>query len=156
MRMKMKFRRMLTITVSAMLICSMLSGCVKKEDATTKPADTQAAEEDHLFSEGVDTPIEVTGYNQFTGADASCFLKAGDKVAVISPSSLPTRAQADATIDGLKKWGYVPVEGKYVCTADRTFGSLSQKRKNRLSDSVTSQPVIPPGPEQEFLPYMHP
>ena len=55
MRIKMKFRRMLAITVSTMLICSMLSGCMKKEEVATEPADTQTAEEARLFSEGVDT-----------------------------------------------------------------------------------------------------
>lgn len=134
MRIKMKFRRMLAITVSTMLICSMLSGCMKKEEASMETADTQTAEETRLFSEGVDTSIEVTGYHKFTGADASCFLKAGDKVAVISPSSLPTRAQADATINGLKEWGYVPVEGKYVCTADRTLDNCREDLEWALSD----------------------
>ena len=133
-RTKMKFRRMLAITVSTMLICNMLSGCMKKEEVATEPADTQTAEETRLFSEGVDTSIEVTGYHKFTGADASCFLKAGDKVAVISPSSLPTRAQADSTINGLKEWGYVPVEGKYVCTVDRTLDNCREDLEWALSD----------------------
>ena len=134
MRMRMKFRKGIAITVSAMLICSMLSGCAKKEESTTASADTQAVEDEKLFSEGVDTPIEVMGFKQYKGADAGCFLKAGDKVAVISPSSLPTREQADATINGLKEWGYIPVEGKYVCTVDRTLDNCREDLEWALSD----------------------
>ena len=72
-------------------------------------------------SEGVDTKCEITGYEPYQGQVGSYFLSEGDKVAVISPSQLPTRAQADATVEGLKKWGFVPVEGKYVCPPVRTL-----------------------------------
>ena len=134
MRMKMMLRRILTVTVSAALICTMLSGCMKNEEVSTEPAETQAAGEENLFSEGVDTPIEVTGYQKFAGTDAACFLQAGDKVAVISPSSLPTREQTDATIKGLTEWGYIPVEGKYVCTVDRTLDNCREDLEWALSD----------------------
>lgn len=134
MRMKMKFRRILAVTVSAILICSMLSGCSKKEDDTQSSTDTEINIEDYLFTEGADTPIEVTGYKKYSGADAERFLQAGDKVAVISPSSLPSRAQADAAINGLKEWGYVPVEGKYVCTVDRTLDNCREDLEWALSD----------------------
>lgn len=129
-----KFGKRLTVAVSVILICSFFSGCIKNAEGTEESADTQAAEEGKRFSEGVDTPIEVTGYDTFKGADADCFLKAGDKVAVISPSSLPTRAQTDATINGLKEWGYVPVEGKYVCTVDRTLDNCREDLEWALSD----------------------
>ena len=134
MRMIIGTRRRLVMAVSAMLICSMLSGCVTKEESTTVAADTPAVEEKNLFSEGVDTPIEVTGYKKFTGAGAESFLKAGDTVAVISPSSLPTREQTDATIKGLTEWGYIPVEGKYVCTVDRTLDNCREDLEWALSD----------------------
>ena len=134
MQTKMKFRKILAVTVSAALVCGMLSGCMRKEEKAAEPADTQAEGEARLFSEGVDTVIEITGFKKYTGADAECFLKAGDKVAVISPSSLPTREQADATIRGLTEWGYVPVEGKYVCTVDRTLDNCREDLEWALSD----------------------
>ena len=134
MRMRREFRKSLTITVSAMLFCALFSGCVKTEESTEAPTEAQAVEEKHLITEGVDTPIEVSGYAKLTGPDADCFLKAGDKVAVISPSSLPSRAQTDATIEGLKEWGYVPVEGKYVCTVDRTLGNCREDLEWALKD----------------------
>ena len=133
--MRMKLRKKLLFTVSAMMICGMLSGCMSKEESTTASADTPAVSEKKLFSEGVDTPIEVTGYKKYTGDDAPNFLTAGDKVAVISPSSLPTREQTDATIKGLTEWGYVPVEEKYVCTVDRTLDNCREDLEWALSDS---------------------
>ena len=49
------------------------------------------------------------------------FLKTGDKIAVISPSALPSKEQVDATVKGLKSWGYVPVMGKFVYGAVRSL-----------------------------------
>ena len=132
--MRMKLRKRLMFTISALLVCGMLSGCTSKEESTTAIEDTQTAGEEKLFSEGVDTPIEVTGYKKYTGADAPNFLKTGDKVAVVSPSSLPAREQTDATIKGLTEWGYVPVEGKYVCTVDRTLDNCREDLEWALSD----------------------
>ena len=94
--------------VMALLLLTMFSGCVKAPEAPEEATEAQAATETELFSEGVDTPIEVLEYESFTGKDKECFLKEGDKVAVISPSSLPSRSQADAVIQGLSEWGYVP------------------------------------------------
>ena len=42
-------------------------------------------------------------------------------MAVISPSATPSQAQVDATVAGLEAWGYVPVQGKYVCVKTRTL-----------------------------------
>lgn len=129
-----KYRIRLKIAVSFMLIFSFCSGCIKNVDGTEGSTDTQVSEDEKQFSEGVDTPIEVTGFKVFQGADADCFLKTGDKIAVISPSSLPTRAQTDAVISGLEGWGYVPVEGKYVCTMDRTLDNCREDLEWALSD----------------------
>ena len=122
----------------ALLLLTMFSGCVKApkatEEATEEVTEAQAATETELFSEGVDTPIEVLEYESFTGKDKECFLKEGDKVAVISPASLPSRSQADAVIQGLSEWGYVPVEGKYVCTVDRTLDNCREDLEWALSD----------------------
>ena len=85
-------------------------------------------------SEGVDTKCEITGYERYQGPFESYFLSEGDKVAVISPSQLPTQAQADATVEGLKKWGFVPVEGKYVCPPVRTLDEQLEDLEWALND----------------------
>lgn len=117
-------RSKITITALALAACLALAGCGKentvKEEANSMSEKAASAEANHI-NEGDDTPIEVTAYSRYTGPNADIFLKEGDKVAVISPSALPTREQADAAIEGLKTWGYVPVEGKYVCKEDRTL-----------------------------------
>ncbi len=74
-------------------------------------------------AEGTDTECIITGYTDLTG-DGSYFPKQGDKVAVISPSALPSRKQTDATIKGLDDWGFEAVEGKYVCPEERTLDEL--------------------------------
>ncbi len=93
-----------------------------------------AAQENALVSEGVDTKCEITGYAPRQGAPDSYFLNEGDKVAVISPSAIPSRAQVDATIEGLKKWGYVPVEGKHVCPSVRTIDDILEDLQWALND----------------------
>ena len=65
------------------------------------------------------------------------FLKKGDHIAVIAPSALPGKEQLDATIDGLKKWGYVPVEGKYVSVKKRTLENCLEDLKWALEDPDT-------------------
>ncbi len=95
---------------------------------------TFGAEDDAYVSEGVDTKCEIIGYAPYQGAPDSYFLKEGDKVAVISPSAIPSQAQVDATVEGLKKWGYVPVEGKYVCPSVRTLEELLDDVRWALSD----------------------
>ena len=76
------------------------------------------------LSEGVDTICEIAGYTDYQGEHDSYFLSEGDKIAVISPSALPSREQVDATIKGLQEWGFEPVEGKYVCPETRTLDEL--------------------------------
>ena len=93
--------------------------------------------EEKTISEGVDTKCEITGYHDYEGRYSSLFLKKGDKVAVISPSALPTKEQKDATIKGLKKWGYVPVEGKYVCVKKRTLENCLEDLEWALKDPQT-------------------
>ena len=76
------------------------------------------------YSEGVNARCEITGYHRYQGENSGCFLSKGDKVAVISPSELPTRKRVDATVNGLRAWGFVPVTGKYVCPQTRTLDEL--------------------------------
>ena len=84
--------------------------------------------------EGVDTKCEITGYTDFTNIYSSYFLKEGDKVAVISPSALPTKEQTEAVVEGLKKWGYIPVEGKYTCVEERTLENCLEDLNRALED----------------------
>ena len=69
---------------------------------------------------------EITGYTHYSGEAQSYFLSRGDRIAVISPSSLPTREQADATVDGLRSWGFVAVEGRSVCPETRTLKDCAE------------------------------
>ena len=86
-------------------------------------------------SEGVDTKCEITGYSSYKGGDGSYFLSEGDKVAVISPSALPSRKQVDATIEGIKKWGFIPIEGKYICPESRTLDETIEDLEWALNDT---------------------
>ena len=86
------------------------------------------------IDEGVDTECMVTGYKSIPANERSYFLEEGDKIAVISPSALPSRKQVDATIEGLKDWGFEPVEGKYVCPQTRTIDELIEDFEWALSD----------------------
>lgn len=73
------------------------------------------------LDEGVDTGIEISGFTPFRGDPSFRFLSAGDKVAVLSPSALSGREQADAVVEGLRSWGFEPVEGKHVCDETSTL-----------------------------------
>ena len=102
--------------------------------ATQDPAseETEAYAEETM-SEGTDTPCEVRS-TQYTGSFSSMFLSEGDTVAVISPSSLPSRKQVDAVVNGLKEWGYIPVEGKHVCEETRTLEDCKEDLLWALED----------------------
>ena len=86
------------------------------------------------FDEGVDTPITITGYTKYSGAPEDYFLSPGDKVAVISPSGLPGREQTDLTLEGLRAWGFEPVEGKHVCPETRTLEDCLEDLRWALED----------------------
>ena len=83
-------------------------------------ADQDEAKEPAAVSESVDTPVKITGYTDF-GKGVQYFLKEGDKIAVITPSSIPDEEMIEDTMNGLKDWGYVPVKGKYVSVEERTL-----------------------------------
>lgn len=124
---KTKNRMRLMSAIIGIFIVALLTACAqqpaKQADITeTKsPAESPEVQPSTLPDEGVDTEILITGYTEYSGANKEMFLREGDKVAVISPSATPTREQTDATIEGLKKCGYVPVEGKYACVEGRTL-----------------------------------
>ena len=96
-------------------------------DDLLKPAEAQ------LLSEGEDTRCEVE-YRAYRGKHGSMFLSKGDKIAVISPSALPSQEQVKAVVTGLKKWGYEPVEGKYVCVETRTLDDICRDLEWALKD----------------------
>ena len=119
----MKTERTRILLLAALLILGFaLTGCA------------QSGEEDKYTSEGEDTALEITGYSPYQGESRRCFLSEGDKVAVISPSELPSREQVDATMKGLAEWGFVPVEGSYVCPETRTLDEQIDDLVWALSD----------------------
>ena len=95
--------------------------------------DAEEPSEAQFFTEGENTKCEVS-YQPYSGFHEDLFLKEGDMIAVISPSTLPTREQADAVINGLKAWGYEPVEGKYVCVENRTLAEVTEDLEWALED----------------------
>ena len=117
----------LLLTLLMILCIFALASCGSSDDS----------DEEKTVSEGTETKCEVTGYHDQAAENASMFLKKGDKIAVISPSALPTEEQKDATIEGLKKWGYVPVEGKYVCVKERTLKNCLEDLEWALTDPQT-------------------
>ncbi len=114
-------RRVLCFLIALLLLGVSAAGCTQSTERVSVPPQGE------YTSEGEDTTFEITGYHRYQGEHSACFLSEGDRVAVISPSELPTREQVDATLQGLEEWGFVPVEGKYVCPATRT---LDQQRRD--------------------------
>ena len=88
--------------------------------------------QDELLSQGADTSITIKGYTDFHNAFR--FLEEGDKVAVISPSALPSQKQFETTMEGLREWGYIPIEGKYVCCEGRTLDNCIEDLMWALED----------------------
>lgn len=111
------------ITCLVLMMCAaFLVSCASKKD------------DSDLVSEGVDTPVTVTGYMALRDGSSSYFLKEGDQIAVIAPSALPGKAKTEETVEGLKKWGYVPVEGKYVSVEERTLENCIEDLEWALTD----------------------
>ncbi len=105
------------VLLACMLLVLVLAcgACAAGDQGASVPEDMPTT-----MSEGVDTPCEVS-FATYSGSHKGMFLQEGDSVAVITPSALPTREQVDATVAGLKSWGYVPVEGKHVCEETRSL-----------------------------------
>ena len=90
-------------------------------------------EEPKSFTEGADTAVTITSYTDFD-EEGIYFLKEGDQIAVISPSALPSKRQVEMTVEGLKSWGYVPVEGQYVAVEERTLEECIEDLTWALND----------------------
>ena len=85
------------------------------------------------YSEGVNTSCKVR-FAPYDGPHRDMFLSEGDRIAVISPSALPSREQVDATVNGLRSWGYIPVEGKHVCDEVRSKEDCLEDLRWALED----------------------
>ena len=117
--------RLKTIILSAMIA---MTGTFLLSSGVPAKADSPV-----LITEGTDTPMTITGYTDFKSG-AFRFLEEGDKVAVISPSALPSWEQFEGTMNGLREWGYVPVAGKYVCVEERTLDDCLEDLRWALAD----------------------
>ncbi|MCR5002164.1 MAG: LD-carboxypeptidase [Lachnospiraceae bacterium] len=112
-----------------------ISGCtVNINENVDGQKKGESEEGSKSIDEGVDTKCEITGYSDSARMDDGYFLSEGDKVAVISPSALPSSKQVDATIEGLKEWGFVPIQGEHVCPDTRTLDELYEDLDWALSD----------------------
>ena len=96
-------------------------------------AQTAALADSQSYSEGVNTPCKVR-FTPYDGPHRDMFLSEGDRIAVISPSALPSREQVDATVNGLRSWGYIPVEGKHVCDKVRSKEDCLEDLRWALED----------------------
>ena len=129
----MKLKRI--IGIGLLLACMLVfTACSQDQKSASSGSAASSESAKSTTSEGVDTPIKVT-YTGHPSSMDSLFLKEGDTVAVISPSALPKQEQVDATVEGLKKWGYNPVLGKHVAEKDRTLDDCVEDLKWALEDS---------------------
>ncbi len=104
-----------------------------QDNTKTQGATGAQGNEQVLINEGEDTETKVE-YRDYEGENSSMFLEKGEKIAVISPSALPSREQTDSTIQGLKDWGYEPVEGKHVCDETRSLDDVMEDLTWALED----------------------
>lgn len=56
------------------------------------------------------------------------YLKVGDRIAVISPSSTPEKKTVEAGCDILRQWGYEPVVGRYALADYHGFAGTTEMR----------------------------
>ena len=109
-------------TFCLLLICALFSVLFLSGVMTSAAVD-----------EGTDTVCEVS-FSPYAGSRSSLFLSEGDRIAVISPSALPSKEQVEAVIAGLEAWGYVPVEGHHVFAETRTLDDVAEDLKWALED----------------------
>ena len=65
------------------------------------------------------------------------FLKEGDKIAIISPASVPDKLFVDGGAEILRQWGLIPVYGTHVCSQNGTFAGTITQRGNDLQWALT-------------------
>ena len=131
-----KFRVLLWSILCLAAVFCIACGKEKKadvmpsEETTTEPA----GEPSQVYLENRVAACEITGYKTYEGPYASLFLKEGDRIAVITPSAIASDEQVDATVEGLKAWGYVPVEGQHVRDKTRTLKDCCDDLEWALTD----------------------
>ena len=69
------------------------------------------------------------------------YLKEGDKIAIISPASVPDKEFVDGGAEILRQWGLVPVYGTHVCSQNGSFAGTVTQRRNDLEWAL-SDPEI--------------
>ena len=69
------------------------------------------------------------------------FLKEGDKIAIISPASVPDKKFVDGGAEILRQWGLVPVYGTHVCSQNGTFAGTITQRRNDLEWALTDPEI---------------
>ncbi len=115
------------VILTVIIFAFSLLSCAKEDEK--KEPDNQEIKID----EGTDTKCEVS-YSSYEGDHKEMFLSKGDKIAVIAPSSRPSKEQTDITIEGLKEWGYVPVAGSHVYDEVCSFQDIMDDLKWALED----------------------
>ncbi len=127
-------RRLAPILAALLVLGAVAIGCIVSTGAEKETRSGTAYAASAKYSEGVSAKCEITGYHRYEGENGFRLLSKGDKVAVISPSELPSRRRVDATVSGLRAWGLVPVEGKHVCPQTRTLDELIEDLVWALND----------------------
>ncbi len=69
------------------------------------------------------------------------FLKEGDKIAIISPASVPDSNFVSGGIEVLRQWGLVPVLGHNVCSQNGTFAGSIVQRQSDLEWAFTDPEI---------------
>ena len=69
------------------------------------------------------------------------FLKEGDKIAIISPASVPDKRFVDGGAEILRQWGLIPVYGTHVCSQNGTFAGTITQRGNDLQWALTDPEI---------------
>ncbi len=67
---------------------------------------------------------------------APAFLKPGDKIAVLSPSSTPGKNVPGDGAEVLRQWGFVPVLGEHVLSEYRSFAGTHLQRYDDLMKAL--------------------
>lgn len=121
-------------TASITSITSETSDTQATDNTAPGPIINPTGTSANWFDEGIDVNIEITGYSTYQGEYPGLFLSPGDKVAVLSPSSLPSEEQLNKTIEGLSEWGFVPVAGQHVFEIGRTVEDCREDLITALND----------------------
>lgn len=130
----MKMKRILCACLTVTMMVTQFTACGNNNTIENTNIAAEQVEEEKEYNDGVDTKIEITGYTEYNGNQDSYFLSKGDKVAVITPSSMASKEQTERTVAGLKKWGFEPVLGKYDYPEIRTMDECIEDFEWALKD----------------------